>query len=126
MYFSSCSLLCSTSAGVSVKIFLGGNAGTTLLPYSFFICRGGGQEAEALLPFLQGWRSRYLVMMDLQETTWEIKRLAAVPLMDHQSSAAHPQLSDINPAVLQSFSDIWASRRSTSDLSTHFFPFSIA
>lgn len=38
MYFSSCSRLCSTSAGVSVKIFFGGNAGTTLLPYSFFIC----------------------------------------------------------------------------------------
>lgn len=39
MYFSSCSRLCSTSAGVKVKIFFGGNAGTTLLPYSFFICR---------------------------------------------------------------------------------------
>lgn len=38
MYFSSCSRLCSTSAGVSVKIFFGGKAGTTLLPYSFFIC----------------------------------------------------------------------------------------
>lgn len=38
MYFSSCSRLSSTSAGVSVKIFFGGKAGTTLLPYSFFIC----------------------------------------------------------------------------------------
>lgn len=38
MYFSSCSRRCSTSAGVSVKIFFGGKAGTTVLPYSFFIC----------------------------------------------------------------------------------------
>lgn len=35
MYFSSCSLRCSTSAGVSVKIFFGGKAGTTFVPYSF-------------------------------------------------------------------------------------------
>lgn len=35
MYFSSCSRRCSTSAGVSVKIFFGGKAGTTLAPYSF-------------------------------------------------------------------------------------------
>ena len=35
MYFSSCSRRCSTSAGVSVKIFFGGKAGTTFAPYSF-------------------------------------------------------------------------------------------
>lgn len=39
MYFSSCSRLCSTSAGVRVKIFFGGKLGTTLLPYSFLICK---------------------------------------------------------------------------------------
>lgn len=35
MYFSNCSRLCSTSAGVREKSFFGGNAGSTLAPYSF-------------------------------------------------------------------------------------------
>lgn len=39
MYFSNCSRLCSTSAGVRVKIFFGGKVGAMLLPYSFFICQ---------------------------------------------------------------------------------------
>lgn len=58
MYFSSCSRLCSTSAGVRVKIFFGGNAGTTLLPYSFLIC---GYSTRVVKVRLQdgGLRNRY-------------------------------------------------------------------
>lgn len=53
MYFSSCSRRCSTSAGVSVKIFFGGKAGTTLAPYSFLSWDGnrvsaGGSERRRL------------------------------------------------------------------------------
>lgn len=46
MYFSNCSRLCSTSAGVRVKIFFGGKVGAMLLPYSFFICQHRERRRE--------------------------------------------------------------------------------
>lgn len=67
MYFSSCSRLCSTSAGVSVKIFFGGNAGTTLLPYSFFICLDKTQDVKVKLRTNSLEQPAFLFLLTIKE-----------------------------------------------------------